>query len=685
MRLTARIRAFFRVPTGLGIVLLALSVGLAGGSGAILFRFLIAWFHTLFFSGSARLLPGLGETRVILLPAIGLVLVSLMVRRWAPEAEGHGVPEVQYAVRRKGGQIRARVAAVKSFASAICIGSGGSVGREGPIVQIGSSVGSVLARLVGLPDDGARLLVACGAAAGIGGTFNAPIAGVMFAMEVILGSFTTRSFGLVVLASVAATALVQAVLGKEPAFALREIFELANPRELPLYMLLGVLAGGLSVLYVRAFYGIEHAFHRWFGSGYRRALIGGVCMGLIGYLGMQTLWGAHLFGVGYEDIQQVLRLGQSPEHPAQMTAVILLSLVGMKILATSTTLAAGGSGGVFAPCLYVGAMAGGAFGLTVNTLFPAITAPAGAYALVGMGAVFAGAAHAPISSILILFEMTDDYQIILPLMLAVVLSYLISSRINPDSIYTIKLRYLGGFAPIETHGGSVLDLIRVTDAMTPEFHPVSPEAPLAELISRFREEQMKSLPVIDGRGIFLGLLTPRAVQDILIQGDWEGRIVRDVMTPEEIRCSPEDSLREVLHRLSDQEIDSLAVVDKHDSNRLVGLLKREHILWAIGELARENTRLWEQTRKSRPRAQQIVEIPVDVTWAQPDLCFRRLRQIDLPTVCLITRVQRGDRFLIPGGETVLEPGDRMTLVTTGPYETRLRDWIARMRNGSPES
>ena len=181
-----------------------------------------------FFEGSQRALPFLGDARLILLPAVGLLIVSAIVRRWAPEARGHGVPEVQYAVRRGGGRIRPRVAAIKALASAICIGSGGSVGREGPIVQIGSTLGSSVGALLGLREDGVKLLVACGAAAGIGGTFNAPIAGVLFAMEVILGTFTARSFGVVVLASVASTALVQSVVGREPAFALQQVFSLVR-------------------------------------------------------------------------------------------------------------------------------------------------------------------------------------------------------------------------------------------------------------------------------------------------------------------------------------------------------------------------------------------------------------------------------------------------------------------------
>ena len=222
-----------------GPVLMAVSVGLIGGIGAVLFRYLILGSHEFFFRGGRWALPFLGEYYVILLPVIGLVIVTYIVRKWAPEAQGHGVPEVMYAVKKEGGRIRPRVAVIKAFASAICIGSGGSVGREGPIVQIGCTFGSMVGRVLGLNEDRVKLMVACGAASGVAGTFNAPIAGVLFALEVILGSFTGRAFGLVVISSVASTALCQSILGKDTTFALVELFSLKSPLELPLYIVLG--------------------------------------------------------------------------------------------------------------------------------------------------------------------------------------------------------------------------------------------------------------------------------------------------------------------------------------------------------------------------------------------------------------------------------------------------------------
>ncbi len=411
-----------------GPLLLAVVVGLAGGAGAVVFRWLIAGAQHIFFDCGKQALWFMGKYHVIVAPLVGLVIVSVIVRKFATEARGHGVPEVMFAERDLGGRIRPRVAVVKALASALCIGSGGSVGREGPIVQIGSSVGSTLGQVLKLKTSEVRLLVACGAAAGIAGTFNAPLAGAIFAHEVILGSLKRRALALVVVASVTGTALSQWALGKAPSFQLPHPFSQKSPWEILLYAVMGLALGFVAVAYVRTLYFLEGLFERWRLHDDIKAAFGGLLVGILGY------FIPDLFGVGYSGVEKALR--------GELVLSVLLLMAALKILATSLTLAAGGSGGVFAPSLLIGATAGGAFGQLVNMLFPGITAPAGAYSLVGMAAVFAGAAHAPITSIIILFEMTDDYKIILPLMTGVVISYLVAVNLSPQSIYTIKLRRL---------------------------------------------------------------------------------------------------------------------------------------------------------------------------------------------------------------------------------------------------
>jgi CIC family chloride channel protein len=412
-------------PTGL--VALALAVGAGAGVGAVVFRYLIFAFTKAFtgyqdYSSQGHvpnpLVPALGIWFVVLAPIVGGLIYGPLIELFAREARGHGVPEVMLAVAERGGRIRPQVAVIKSLASALCIGCGGSVGREGPIVQIGSALGSALGQLVRVPEARLRLLVACGAAGGISATFNAPIAGVFFALELILRDFEIESFGVVVLASVLADVIGRAAFGAHP-FLLLPRFELASPWEYAFYAGVGVLAAIMGVAFIRVLYGAEDLFDRlWRGPARLRPGAGGILLGAL-LLGLPGL-----YGVGYPVLEGAIRGND-------ILWVPLALLVG-KIVATSLTIAIGGSGGVFAPSLFMGAMLGTAYGDVLRRFLPGITGPAGAYGLVGMGAVFAGAAQAPITSVLIIFELTGDYEIILPLMFAVVLAAGLSTRMTRD-------------------------------------------------------------------------------------------------------------------------------------------------------------------------------------------------------------------------------------------------------------
>jgi CIC family chloride channel protein len=418
-------------------VTLAIVVGLGAGLGAVAFRWLIYGIQRLFFGGSAHLFPSLGLFRVIPLPAIGGLFVGLLIYYFAWEARGHGVPEVMLAVIAQGGRIRPRVAVIKSLASALCIGSGGSAGREGPIVQIGSALGSTLGQLLRLPERTLRLLVACGAAGGIAATFNAPISGVLFACEIILRRFETRALGFIVLSSVAATAVARSVWGDARPFVVPP-YELVSAWEFPLYALLGFLCVGMALAFVRVLYGLEDLFDRWHLRQYLKPAVGGLLVGLIGFVRPK------IFGVGY---------GPQPVGPplgglelallGRISLGVAVAYAILKLFATSLTIGSGGSGGIFSPCLFIGAATANAFGQIVHHLFPAHTATAGAYALVGMGAVFAGAAQAPLTSIVIIFEMTGDYRIILPIMTAAVISTLVAHYVSRDTIYTLKISRRG--------------------------------------------------------------------------------------------------------------------------------------------------------------------------------------------------------------------------------------------------
>ena len=456
------------VGTRPGLVGLALIIGVGAGLGAVVFRFLIfgitrAVTGQVDYGEAGRVpsthLPGLGVWFLLLAPVVGGLIYGPLVSRFAPEARGHGVPEVMFAVARNRGRIPAKVAVVKSLASALCIGTGGSVGREGPIVQIGSALGSSIGQWLRVPSTRLVLMVACGAAGGISATFNAPIAGVLFGLELILRAFSAEAFGVLVVSSVTANIIARAIVGDDTILHLPH-FGLGSSWELPLFALLGLLAGPLGWLFARVLYLIEDACDAlWRGPEWLRPAVGGLLLGAL------LLALPQMYGVGYPVLQKGISGGY-------VLGFLLLLLVG-KMVATGLTIGIGGSGGVFAPSLFIGGMGGTAFGLALSALFPALHLSPGAFGLVGMAAVFAGAAHAPITAVLIVFELTGDYAIILPLMFAVSLATGVSHLISRNNIYTLKLLRRGVDIDADSPLDERLRLVTVGELM----HPVARPSP----------------------------------------------------------------------------------------------------------------------------------------------------------------------------------------------------------------
>ena len=535
------------------LVAFALLVGAGSGLGAIVFRYLIFTFTELFTGHrdpsalghfTNPHLPFLGPFVVLVIPVVGGLLYGPLVYRFAPEARGHGVPEVMLAVHSNEGRIRGRVPVVKSLASALCIGAGGSVGREGPIVQIGSALGSALGKVSRLSAQELRLLVACGAAGGIAATFNAPIAGVFFALELILRNFQTRSFSLVVLSSVVATAVGRLAFGTG-AFLHLPTFHVVSAAEYPLYAILGLLAAFVGVAFIRALYGTEDFADRlWRGPAWLRPAVGGVLLGVL------LLALPEMYGIGYPVLERAIggRYGFD---------LLLILLIG-KIAATSLTMAIGGSGGVFAPSLFMGAMLGSAFGIGAHELLPAATAGAGAYGLVGMGAVFGAAARAPITAVLIVFELTSDYAIILPLMLAVVIATGLSHRLSSSSIYTLKLKRRGIDIERPALAGT-LSALQVSQVMrtAPEALPGS--AGLAEIAARFAQGSDAALPVTDQQGHLLGVLAARDIDRQAVSGEHVDAASLAQVTPE---LHAEQALTDAIELLSDGGWEGLPVLAK---------------------------------------------------------------------------------------------------------------------------
>ena len=409
------------------LIILSVVVGVLTGLGSVGFIYVLDAVASFARGPVAGLLSRFGPAQLVLLPALGGLLVGPIVHRFAREAKGHGVPEVMTALASRGGVIRKRVVTVKVIASSLTIGFGGAAGREGPMVQIGSAIGSTVGQWTHLTANNVRTLVTCGAAGGIAATFNAPIAAAIFSMEVLTGRIHT-DFLLVLLTSLSSCMIARHFLGNFPAFT-SPVYDLVSPAELPLYFFMGVLIGVAAIGYIKLLYRSEDLFGAWAFPDYLKPAVGGLLVGVI------LRYFPEIYGAGFPAVESALWV----RFPWEL----LLMLFAAELLANCATLGSGGSGGVFAPSLYMGAMLGGAFGSLVHVMFPAWTAGSGAYAMVGMAAFFAAAAKAPTTSILILFEMTNDYRIMLPLMAATVGSVYVSHLFFPFTIYTLKLHRRG--------------------------------------------------------------------------------------------------------------------------------------------------------------------------------------------------------------------------------------------------
>jgi len=556
---------------------LALAVGLAGGFGAVGFRYLINFFQSIAYGSSKELLAVIEFVPWylrLLVPAAGGLMVGILIYRFAREAKGHGVPEVMEAVALKSGVIRKRIVFVKALASAICIGTGGSVGREGPIVQIGSAIGSSIGQLVRVSTDRMKTLVGCGAAAGIAATFNAPIAGTMFAIEVILGDFGIATFSPIVISSVTATAVSRHFLGNIPAFEV-PAYQLLSTWEFPLYVGLGLFCAIVGVAFTKILYKTEDLFDAFKFPEYLKPVMGGFMLGGMGFLF------PHILGVGYGGIN--LALWQT------LSWWVLLVLVFYKIMATAITIGSGGSGGIFAPSLFLGAMAGGFFGTVVHQLFPMVAAPPGAYSIVGMGAVVSATTHGPISAILILFEMTGDYKIILPLMTTCIISNLFAGQFLRDSIYTLKLARRG----IDIRAGkevNVLKSIAVKDIMNAQIETIQEDMKLSALAEMISKSKFNSFPVVDKMQNLTGMLSFIDYHEAVRNEDLQDLLVtKDLATVNVVQVTPQDNLFDAFEKIALKDYSILPVVVSETNPGLLGIVTRRDIIGAYNKAVIKKT------------------------------------------------------------------------------------------------
>jgi len=638
-----------------GIIMIsALVVGTGAGLGAVFFRWLIKTVQSFAYEGLTGPLQNFSPFYLLIIPAIGGAIYGPLIYRFAREAKGHGVPEVMEAVALHGGRIRPRVAVIKSLASAICIGTGGSIGREGPIAQIGSALGSTLGQLLHLSDERVRNLVACGAAGGIAATFNAPIAGAIFALEVILGRLEVTYFGAVVISSVAAVAVARIFYAGTFAFAVPQ-YTLISPWELILYTLLGLLAAIGAVCFTRLLYASEDLWDHVPLPEFIKPIGGGLLLGVIGLLTFKAADGfPRVFGVGYGSIGDVLF--------GRLASEVVLGLFIFKMLATVLTLGAGGSGGIFAPSLFMGAMMGTIFGQIVHHLFPSVTAPAGAYAMVGMAAFFSGAAHAPVTAILILFEMTGDYRIILPLMLATVISTLVSRMLSRDSIYTLKLTRRG----IHLEQGRDIDImhgVMVSEAMSTDADRIPLSLPLDLLADKFSHTHNHGFAVVDESGDLAGVVSMRDLEQALKDGrPLEGRTVADIATTEDLlTCFPDEPMWKALCTMGPRDVSQLPVLKQRGSRRLIGLLRRRDIIQAYNNAIAKKAHAQhhaEFLRVSKLNDADFANVKINQGSASAG---RLISELKLPEECLIVSVRRGNQLIIPHGYTRLHAKDQLTI------------------------
>ncbi len=544
---------------------LAVLVGVVGGLGAIVFRKMIEFFQYLFFQVLLPLLTlevagvNLG---VALLPAIGGLIVGPIILRVAPETKGHGVPEVLEAVALKGGFIRTRVAMVKILVSSLTIGSGGSVGREGPIAQIGSSFGSALGQWFNLEESYRKLLVVCGLSAGISSTFMAPLGGALFGLEVIYRGVAPYDVIPVFISSVVGMFVTAEVFGMEQAFPV-PTYRFTNPLEMAYFIPIGLGFGLLSIAWIRGLYLFEDFFEELEIPAWVKPAVGGLLTGLLGSLFL----GYGILGVGYEGLEKAIA-GEIP-----LRLMVLLGV--LKLVSTGLTVGSGSSGGIFAPSLYIGGMLGGALGLAVEG-WPFAASEPYVYALVGMAALFAGAARAPLTCIVMLPEMSGNYYLFPPLMLACASSYFISLLYQRESIYTLKLLRRG--SNVDTTANP-LKLVKVSEAMTPLEKVVSvrPETPLSVVTFMMWESEHTGFPVVGEEG-YVGMLS---FDHLAKMGEEE----REALTAGEAalrdlpRVRPEDSVYEALELLNEAGSELLPVVG--EGGRLVGVISDSDILQAF--------------------------------------------------------------------------------------------------------
>jgi CIC family chloride channel protein len=551
------------------LLILAALIGFLAGFASTVFRWMIGFFDTWFselglttLGISASLIPFL----LPLMPMFGGIIIGLICHFYPNAVKENGVHNVMHAVATMGGKIRKRTILSCATTSAITIGSGGSAGREGPTVQIGSAIGSSMGHLFHLSTERIQVLVGCGAAAGIAASFNAPLAGVLFALEIILGDFTIHTFSPIIIASVIGTVTGRALEGNEITFQV-SVHDFVSPTEIIFYLILGLFCGLAARLFTTVYF---HA-HDFFDERVQlpqvmKPAIGGLMVGLMSVFVPQVL------GNGYETMEKALT--------GDLFWGLALILIFLKIISTSLTLGSGGLGGIFAPSLFIGAMLGSTFGTAVHWAIPGLTASPETYALVGMGAVAGAVMQAPLTNILMLFELTNDYTLILPIMVCCIVSAYTYRSSKIHSLYILKLLKSG----INIRHGrevSILNSIQVGDVMTTDITTIPEEMPFRKVIETISYSKNFYFPIIDREGDMSGILSFNDVREIIFEEGLEDLVVaRDLATRKVEYLKPENNLNEAMELFAKLDVDQLPVVRTDNVSKAIGMVNRGDVIAA---------------------------------------------------------------------------------------------------------
>lgn len=629
---------------------------------------------------------------ILLAPAAGGLLVGLLVTYVVPEASSSGVVQIMRTISLRGGRFRGVVPFGGLLASGTALGTGASGGREGPIVLIGGSVGSLLGRAFAVDEDRVRTLVAAGAAGGIGASFNAPIGGMLFAIELIIGGFRARSLQVIVIASVVASVTAQEVIGGRLIYEPQVAYQLNHPLELLLYVLLGLLAVGFGLA---LFYGEDLAerFFHWLPVWRPlRLAIGGLGVGVVAMIlpevlgtgdGLPPIGG---FGVGpgtREPIQDMLD-GELASATTQGVMLLLLLAVA-KVVATSSAIGSGSAVGTFAPSLFIGAATGGALGHTAQLVFPGLETQPGAFALVGMAAVFSAAARAPLTAILIAFELTGDYGLVLPLMLSAGIAIVVAERIQPLSVYTRPLRK-EGIVYAEPEDIDIMQTVKVGEIMTADPDSVSADVTLPELQVTFRRTGHHGFPVVDPDDPtrLLGIVTltdltrttGQHASDLMAQpASIRELCAGDICTHRVSTVTPDDPVFRALRRMAALNVGRLPVVDAEDHSRLIGLVRRADIVQAYQRAVTRNlaAQQREQSRLRNLGGTHFVDLRVKTG---APAAGQAVRDVDWPERTILISVSRRGDLIMPHGDTRLEPDDEVTVLTGSEETSAVRELLA---------